>query len=267
MTRTVHAIAMGALFIGGTSMIAAADETGGMEPPRPAITVRIYDYAGVPESIAGRARAATGRTFRMAGITADWAVCPISAQTMPGDPKCHVRPGPCDIRLNILTPEMAQKTRTDRRAFGAAYPLRYGFGRLAVVFRDRVKELATTKGASEGLLLGHVIAHEIGHLLLGVNSHSRAGIMRVPWNHAQIERAYLGTLLFAPADAERIRNQATARFEARQSQPDVRSPHTAAATHVSPRNGTQNAEWSVISAASRAPRPTPATVAAAADYR
>jgi hypothetical protein len=178
-----------------------------------------------------------------------------------------VRPGPSDIQLNILTPEMVKKTKSDRRDFGAAYPLPDGFGRLAAIFYHRVKEFAVNKGASEGLLSGHVIAHEIGHLLLGVNSHSQAGIMRVPWNHAQIERAYLGTLLFAPADAERIRTQATARFEARQSQPDVRSPHTAAATHVSPRNGTQNAEWSVIPAASRAPRPAPATLAAAAGYR
>ena len=50
-------------------------------------------------------------------------------------------------------------------------------GGRASIFCDRI---ATTPGAPKyfPIPLGDVIAHEVGHLLLGANSHSRSGIMR-----------------------------------------------------------------------------------------
>ena len=47
----------------------------------------------------------------------------------------------------------------------------------ASIFCDRI---ATTPGAPKyfPIPLGNVIAHEVGHLVLGANSHSRSGIMR-----------------------------------------------------------------------------------------
>jgi hypothetical protein len=76
--------------------------------------------------------------------------------------------------------------------------------------------LAESGGASRALLLGHVMAHEIGHLLLGVNSHANTGLMHVPWDRDQREKAYLGTLLFTNKEAEQIRHQAAARLRAAQ---------------------------------------------------
>jgi hypothetical protein len=58
------------------------------------------------------------------------------------------------------------------------------------------------------------MAHEIGHLLLGVNSHSRTGLMHVPWDDTQREKAYLGTLLFTKKEAKRIQRQVAARLQA-----------------------------------------------------
>jgi hypothetical protein len=47
----------------------------------------------------------------------------------------------------------------------------------ASIFCERI---AATPGALQyfPIPLGDIIAHEVGHLLLGVNSHSRSGIMR-----------------------------------------------------------------------------------------
>jgi hypothetical protein len=50
-------------------------------------------------------------------------------------------------------------------------------------------------------LLGHVMAHEIGHLLLPVNSHASRGIMRGEWDVVQTQHARTGTLGFTSTEA------------------------------------------------------------------
>ncbi len=52
-------------------------------------------------------------------------------------------------------------------------------GRQIVVFRDRV--LDTIESRSMPVLLGHVIAHEIVHILQGVARHSESGLMKAHW--------------------------------------------------------------------------------------
>ena len=199
------------------------------ETVRPTITVRVYDYAALPQFTANRAHVEASRIFAEAGVPTEWAVCPVSAQTMPGDRKCHVRLSATDIRLNILTAEMARKISKNDSEFGAAFLLPNGFGNFAAIFSHRVREFATRQGASEALLLGHFIAHEIGHLLLGVNSHSQSGLMRVPWDRTQMERAYLGTLLFNKQEAERIQRHVVARAMKSRPEPVTTLPECSSA--------------------------------------
>ena len=69
-------------------------------------------------------------------------------------------------------------------------------------------------------LLGHAIAHEIGHLLLNSSAHSPAGIMRARWNTKDLLRAARGDLLFNALQAESMRGEVLrriARFQARES--------------------------------------------------
>jgi len=44
-------------------------------------------------------------------------------------------------------------------------------------------------------IFGHVIAHELGHLL-GLESQTPKGIMRADWNSADLQDAACGYLLF-----------------------------------------------------------------------
>jgi hypothetical protein len=48
----------------------------------------------------------------------------------------------------------------------------------ASVFYDRVSAIAKGGSAALPVLLAQAMAHELGHLLLGSHSHSRAGIIR-----------------------------------------------------------------------------------------
>ena len=55
-----------------------------------------------------------------------------------------------------------------------------------------------------GKILGHAIAHEVGHVLLGTNGHSVGGLMRARWGRAEWQTVAAAHLAIAPADAEKM---------------------------------------------------------------
>jgi hypothetical protein len=73
--------------------------------------------------------------------------------------------------------------------------------------------------------LGCAIAHELGHLLLGTDSHSQSGIMQSRWESVQFRQLTIGTLLFTAEQSERIRANARVRTKIRSD-----APATAAST-------------------------------------
>jgi hypothetical protein len=54
-------------------------------------------------------------------------------------------------------------------------------GVYATIYYPRVEEYAKERIATHSQILGHAIAHEMGHLLLGPVPHARFGIMRGEW--------------------------------------------------------------------------------------
>jgi len=67
-------------------------------------------------------------------------------------------------------------------------------------------------GATEALILGSVIAHEIGHALLSVDGHTDIGIMRGIWDIHDLSEAEQGRLVFTPKQAEVIRTEVARRM-------------------------------------------------------
>jgi hypothetical protein len=60
--------------------------------------------------------------------------------------------------------------------------------------------------ASLGKVLGHAMAHEIGHVLLGTDAHSVGGLMKARWGRADWLAVAAGHLRIAPEDGERMRS-------------------------------------------------------------
>jgi hypothetical protein len=80
-------------------------------------------------------------------------------------------------------------------------------GNLAYVFYGRVSDFAEQHQLETATVLAHVIAHEMGHLLLPNRPHSSSGIMRASWHRAHqlaIMRSPRG-LSFTSAEVELIR--------------------------------------------------------------
>ena len=81
----------------------------------------------------------------------------------------------------------------------------------ASVFYQRVADVAESGKISTGKVLGHAIAHEIGHLLLGSNSHSPAGLMKADWKSGDLKLLDMGRLHFSPKEGSLMRADVASR--------------------------------------------------------
>jgi hypothetical protein len=68
-----------------------------------------------------------------------------------------------------------------------------------------IKRICDLYDVAPAVLLGHVMAHELGHFLLGDNSHSRDGIMIDAFREQEFRRAQTGKLLFSARQAAQMR--------------------------------------------------------------
>ena len=73
-------------------------------------------------------------------------------------------------------------------------------------YRERLQEA--------GVTLGVVMAHELGHLLLGSHNHSARGVMKPQWSRDDLMKAYFGGLGFNREQIKRIRSSVVAREQA-----------------------------------------------------
>jgi hypothetical protein len=87
-------------------------------------------------------------------------------------------------------------------------------GIYATIFYPRVNEYAQERIASHSQILGHAIAHEMGHLLLGPVPHARFGIMRGEWTAEDLQSITMGAFLFSPRQSALIRQVAMRRLSA-----------------------------------------------------
>ncbi|MFB3923753.1 MAG: hypothetical protein ACE145_18670 [Terriglobia bacterium] len=178
----------------------------------PRIVVSLYNYARVSGETLTRAEAVATRIFARAGIQIAWeenrardTVSQVVAH--PGAVRTDVR-----LTMHIISRSMALRLEPTQTCLGmAVVPGARARADMAYVFFYRVEELARTRSlcATDGL--GHAMAHEIGHLLLGVQSHSPMGLMRVCWDRTDLVQAATGWLIFSDQEADRIRAEIRAR--------------------------------------------------------
>ena len=81
-------------------------------------------------------------------------------------------------------------------------------GDRAAVFLSRVRATAARDPELAGVddIMGCVMAHEIGHLLLHSSSHSSEGIMRADFRQSDLMKGVQRLLVFTPAERETIQS-------------------------------------------------------------
>jgi hypothetical protein len=137
------------------------------------VMVLHLEYAGAPAINLVTAQAEVDRIFRKAGVRVVWTDEPITTLVSSDQSRCGLR----HLSL-VLSSSHKPERKTDRRAsdsvLGQAAP---EVGR-AYVWVDNLIEATGVRSVDRSLVLGRVMAHELGHLLLPPNSHSTVGIMR-----------------------------------------------------------------------------------------
>ena len=202
---------MGMALAVALAAIAGSATTAHAETRR--VVVRVYETGiGDPDlRIAAIHRAAA--IVEQAGILVEWDDCTDNGRR----PVCQDarRSGNFIARMMpTLAPGTALR-RPSVEALGgqsdAEPPLGFAVvdpethtGKMATVFHDQVEAVARRTGVARSELLGRALAHEVGHLLLGVRGHSRSGIMRAVWTDDELTRDRQDDWLFAPIDRQRL---------------------------------------------------------------
>jgi len=194
--RVVAAMA----FLTSARLVGAADEPA-PAPHEAAVTLHVQNRAQVawPPLEAGEGVAAA--IYRNAGIRVLW----MHDERRPGAPQ--KAPSAPTVDLWVVLLHGSAEQRLIKEAQIGAGPLGCAPGNgadgsnRAYVFFDRVLATANRRQYPLPWLLGQVIAHEIGHLLLPPDSHSD-GIMR-----AELDLIIGPIPLFTPEQAARIRRR------------------------------------------------------------
>ena len=87
----------------------------------------------------------------------------------------------------------------------ALLPKRGGNGLVAIVFVEEVNVQGRRSSVPLPVVLGHTMAHEVGHLLLGTAEHAAAGLMQARWSSGDLARAARGQLRFSEQESSRLR--------------------------------------------------------------
>ena len=153
--------------------LVGAPAVGARQPvpqlPGVPITVMVHDYSGLPRGVLHDMEGETRFVLARAGISVKWLLCHTAESPIIPE-ACLDEPGPGRYRIHIL-PEYLESTD-----LGVAQIEGYH----ASLSAARIRETSERWLIPLPSLLGYVMAHEIGHLLLGPD-HSRTGIMQGMW--------------------------------------------------------------------------------------
>ncbi len=147
------------------------------------LVIRIYDLANVPSQILDHSIRDASGILSAAGVDVTW-------QRGSDSNEAHT--------VDLSTPTVERRAQDYRGyivvgilhgmpswfhsgALGYALP-HAQTGVNATIFYDRVECWEEPGVIDLATVLGHVIAHEIGHVLLGSTEHSNSGIMRAVWS-------------------------------------------------------------------------------------
>jgi hypothetical protein len=219
---------------------------------RPRVVVSVYDDADVPMTVLVRAEQEAAKIFDRASLDVVWQNCPPSPNHVGPDalvragerssPESGLAANPAGLRpagrVGVPAPtrfglensdcatiewptHLAVRVvpgRSTSEVFGMAFLSADGEGCYSDVFFDQAMELHAGWNVALADILGTVIAHELGHLLLGSNSHSGMGIMTAHWQGGDLRRLSRNGLLFTSEQAGDMRRKVIAARHERSTQ-------------------------------------------------
>ena len=138
------------------------------------VHVLVLDRIGVEADTLRQAQEEARRIFKASGISLAWQ---LRGQKPPA--------APFVIKLVIIVSNPIGETDKSPNMLAIAPGSKEARGTVAWLFYHRIVDLGQLLRLGVSQLLGHVMAHEMGHLLLPYGSHAASGIMRAGWDTRQ----------------------------------------------------------------------------------
>jgi len=211
-TKLTAVLALG-FFFASNSSIAAGKSHDALSFQAAPITVSVFDYAKDKPRVLAEAEQAASAILFKAGVEVTWISCSAN-DSSPSNPACMATTDPMHLALRILPERMSKRLRS-------IHDDALGFALLGVpltsdawILYDRTKDLAQKQMVGFERLLGAVIAHELGHLLLAENVHASAGLMHGSWSRAELLDIELARLFFSDSEHKRIQSAVALRYQA-----------------------------------------------------
>ena len=170
-----------------------------LAPKKASMTVRVHNHAGLSRSDLNFAEAVATQVFRERGVQILWYDCGPSNHA-DNDPGCgeSLNSNTFDLRICRSCPPSLTVLGGDVGG--------YANGQTATVCSRWAEELEQTRYVSSTKVLGRVIVHELGHLVLSPG-HSPVGVMKANWTAGDVDAAKLGMLTFTTEQGELIRSK------------------------------------------------------------
>ncbi len=171
-----------------------------------ALILSVFNDASVPPETLAQGEIRATHILSQAGIQVEWLNCASGSSHVPDQ---FELPSPCSrivypshlsVRIVLDVPSVREDV------FGEAFTDSEGKGSYIKLFYAHLTDPNAHLPLGDGELLGYVIAHEVGHLLLGTDSHSHDGIMQGRWEDAQLREAGKGNLQFTSSQAALMRD-------------------------------------------------------------
>ena len=176
-------------------------------PNRPAVTVQIHDYVRVKDKSMTKAIEVASGMYKRAGVGIEWlgVVQKQAGDTRTSAPASERTAPLAQLTINIVTSAMAKRGGYADDVVGyVAVPPEGGMGRIGYVIYERIKDVAAGGPSSTGEILGIIIAHDIGRLILGAGSGTFSGIMNRTWNREALQQVNPMSLSFTPPEIDRL---------------------------------------------------------------
>jgi hypothetical protein len=173
----------------------------------PAVTVEIHDYVHLKSESLSTAKDIVTRAYKNVGVGIEWlGVTQLDvggSQGAPGREGTHVPVA--QLTINILSASMAARGGVPANVLAfVAIPTEGGMGRIGYVVYDRLPDVAAASQASEGQILGVVVAHDIRRLIMGADSQPGDGIAKDRGDRRDREPANPLALEFTPPEVARL---------------------------------------------------------------
>jgi len=161
------------------------------------MTILVHNYIGIDDETLRLAEAEADEIFRQAGVEVGWQLC-YPASNLPEN-DCP-EDSPSTPYLRFVPRFRSVKGQVPADSMG------YSTGDMMTVSWAEAENVARSGAGPVSEVLGLIIVHEFGHLLLG-GAHSLSGIMRARWGSNDWQLAHQGRLVFLPSEAEHLRQE------------------------------------------------------------